>query len=265
MKPPTSPGATNPSGGPAAPGPAPILVVDDDPLVQELMARSLSREGFRVMSCTTGGDAVRMARSVHPAAITLDLDMPDMDGWSILAALKADPLVAAIPVIVVTITDERNKAHGLGVADYLLKPVDRARLVSVLRSLPATAPVDRSVLVIEDDSANREMLARLLRKAGYTVSAAVNGRTALERLSETPPRLILLDLMMPVMDGFTLVQELQHDLALRSIPIIVITAKDLTQAERQQLGSAVGKVFLKGTYTHQQLLNEVQRLLSAPL
>jgi CheY-like chemotaxis protein len=239
---------------------ATVLVVDDDPLVRELMTRYLARDGFQVITAASAAEALRVARSEHPSAITLDVNMPEMDGWNALAAFKADPHLATIPVVMVTIDDDRKKAQAMGVAGYLLKPIDAARLIATLRKLSTAPPPDRPILVIEDDAANREVLGRFLRRSGYSVIEAANGRAALERLAEGLPRLILLDLMMPVMDGFRFVQELQH-LALQSLPIVVITARDLSNEERQQLGHAVSKVFVKGTYNSEQLSRKIHDLL----
>ena len=201
-----------------------VLVVDDDEAVRELMQRFLGREGFRVVATGRGEEALRLAREIAPDAITLDVMMPGMDGWAVLAALKADAATADIPVVMVTIVDDRNLGYALGAADYLTKPIDRERLVAVL----ARHRPQRPILVVDDDPALRELLRRTLEREGYAVLEADDGRAALARIEERLPGLILLDLMMPHMNGFELLTELRARPEWRGIPVVVVTAKDLT-------------------------------------
>jgi CheY-like chemotaxis protein len=154
-------------------------------------------------------------------AITLDVMMPGMDGWAVLSALKADPDVADIPVIMLTIVDDKNLGYALGASDYLTKPIDRERLVAVLKKLRRDLPV----LVIDDDATLRQLLRRLLEHEGFTVVEAENGRVALERLRDVSPSVVLLDLMMPEMDGFEFVAEFRRHQDWRAIPIVVVTAR----------------------------------------
>jgi signal transduction histidine kinase/DNA-binding response OmpR family regulator len=235
-----------------------VLVVDDDPKVLDLLTRFLAKEDFRAVPAASGRDGLRLAREVRPDAITLDVMMPGMDGWAVLAALKADPELAAIPVVMVSILSERNVGFALGAADYLTKPVDRDRLIAALaRYCRPEAP--RPVLVVEDDPATRDVLRRTLDRAGYPVIEAENGRAALERLAEAPPGVILLDLMMPEMDGFEFLRELRHrDTA---VPVLVLTAKDLTPEDYLRLNGSVERVFQKGDYSREELLRELRALL----
>ena len=214
-----------------------VLVVDDDEAVRELMQRFLGREGFRVVATGRGEEALRLAREIAPDAITLDVMMPGMDGWAVLAALKADAATADIPVVMVTIVDDRNLGYALGAADYLTKPIDRERLVAVL----ARHRPQRPILVVDDDPALRELLRRTLEREGYAVLEAGDGRAALARIEERLPGLILLDLMMPHMNGFELLTELRARPEWRGIPVVVVTAKDLTPEERQRLNGHVEK------------------------
>jgi CheY-like chemotaxis protein len=188
--------------------------------------------------------------------------MPGLDGWAVLTALKADPHVADIPVIMLTIVDDKNLGYALGASDYLTKPVDRDRLVAMLNKFRREAP-SRPVLIVEDDAATREMLRRMLDKEGWPVTEAENGRVALEQVTEHRPALILLDLLMPEMDGFQFLDEMrQHDVW-RSIPIVVVTAKDLTAEDRQRLNGSVEQILLKGVYSREALLMEVRDLVAA--
>jgi CheY-like chemotaxis protein len=181
-----------------------------------------------------------------------------MDGWTVLSALKADPDIADIPVVMLTIVDDKNLGYALGAADYLTKPIDRERLVTALRQHRR----DRPVLVVDDDAEIRQLLRRMLEPEGYTVVEAENGRVALERLRETPPSVVLLDLMMPEMDGFAFVTEFRRHEPWRAIPIVVITAKDLTRDDRERLNGYVEKILQKGAYGRDQLLAEVRDLVA---
>jgi PAS domain S-box-containing protein len=237
-----------------------ILVIDDEPEVRDLMKRFLGKEGFRVKTASGGKDGLRLARELRPHAITLDVMMPKMDGWSVLSALKADSELADIPVIMFTVVDDKNRGYSLGASDYLTKPIDRDRLVRVLNQY-TKAPANCQVLLVEDDANARDLLRRMLEKEGWAVVEAENGRVALERIAEEEPALILLDLMMPEMDGFELVAELRKHKVWRSIPIVVLTAKDITSEDRLRLNGEVKKVLQKETYTREELLDEVRELL----
>jgi signal transduction histidine kinase/CheY-like chemotaxis protein len=238
-----------------------VLVVDDDEAVRDLMQRSLGREGFRVVATGRGEEALRLAREITPDAITLDVMMPGMDGWAVLAALKADAATADIPVIMVTIVDDRNLGYALGAADYLTKPIDRERLISVL----ARHRPERPILVVDDDPALRELLRRTLERDGYAAIEAADGRAALARVEEQLPGLILLDLMMPRMNGFELLTELRARPEWRSVPVVVVTAKDLTLEERQRLNGHVERILAKSALGLEALLAEVRGLVGASL
>jgi CheY-like chemotaxis protein len=182
-----------------------------------------------------------------------------MDGWAVLTALKADPDVADIPVVMLTIVDDKNLGYALGASDYLTKPIDRERLVTVLKQHRR----DRPVLVVDDDLTLRQLLRRMLEPEGYAVVEAENGRVALERLRQVSPSVILLDLMMPEMDGFEFVAEFRRHEAWRAIPIVVITARDLSREDHEQLNGYVQKILQKGAHGRDQLLAEVRELVAA--
>jgi CheY-like chemotaxis protein len=241
-----------------------VLVIDDDPTVRELMERFLVREGFAVVTAANGVDGLRRARDVRPAAITLDVLMPDLDGWTVLAALKGDPELADIPVIFVTILDEKTKGYSLGATDYLVKPVDRERLAQVLARICADRPA-RHILLVEDDETTRTATQRALERDGWSVTQAENGRVALARVAEQRPDAILLDLMMPEMDGFEFLAELRRQAIWRDIPVIVLTAMDLTDEDRRRLNGEVERIIEKGAYGREELLHEVGRLLAAAI
>jgi signal transduction histidine kinase/CheY-like chemotaxis protein len=237
-----------------------VLVIDDDPNVQDLMRRLLSKEGFRVVTASAGEEGLKLAGELRPDVITLDVIMPSMDGWAVLSALKANPELADIPVIMLTIMDSKNMGYTLGASDYLTKPIDRDRLSTILQKYRRDLP-QFQVLLVEDDAETREILRQMLLKTGCSVIEAENGRVALERIADSQPALILLDLMMPEMDGFQFVAELRNHEQWRSIPVVVITAKDITPEDRLRLNGYVEKILQKETYTSEKLLAEVRDLV----
>jgi CheY-like chemotaxis protein len=261
---PSRPRAITPSGRPT-PSPAEpiatVLVVDDDQNARELMQRGLAKEGFRVVTAAGGEEGLRLARELQPDVITLDVLMPGMDGWAVLRALKNEPITAAIPVILITMVDDKDMGHALGAADYLPKPIDRERLVSLLHKYQVHPG---PVLVVEDDPATREMMRRTLVNDGWTVDEAENGRIGLERVRQRPPGLILLDLMMPEMDGFAFVEELRKNDEWRRIPVVVVTAKDMTAEDRLRLEGRVKRIFQKAALTREELAREI-RMLARPV
>ena len=246
------------------PGVNTVLVIEDDPGARDLLTRFLTKEGYRVETAAGGEAGLRLARELHPDIITLDVMMPDKDGWAVLSDLKADPELADIPVVMLTIVDNKNLGYALGAADYLTKPIQRDRLQAVLaKYCPPSQPA--TVLVVEDDIETQEVIRRLLEKAGIQVMEAENGRVALERLAEGQPGLILLDLMMPEMDGFQFVDHVRQHEAWRAIPIVVVTAKDLTAADRLRLNGYVADIIKKDTKGQEELLAEVSKMVKTRL
>jgi signal transduction histidine kinase/DNA-binding response OmpR family regulator len=243
----------------ATPGVGTVLVIDDEVAIRDLMQRYLAKEGFRVVAAAGGEEGLRLARELRPDAITLDVMMPGLDGWAVLAALKADRTVADIPVIMLTIVDDKNLGYALGAADYLTKPIERDRLLAVLRAHRRDYPV----LVVDDDATLRQLLRRMLEPEGYTIVEAENGLAALERLRSVLPSVVLLDLMMPEMDGFEFVAEFRRHDAWRGIPIVVITARDLSREDRERLNGYVQRILQKGAHGREELLAHVRDLVAA--
>jgi CheY-like chemotaxis protein len=240
-----------------------VLALDNDPVALELLTRSLNREGYRAVTASTGEETLRLAREVRPAAIILDVDMPGMNGWDVLTALKADLALAAIPVIMLTMMDDRPKGFALGADDYLVKPIRRSDLAASLHRF-LRQQTRGCVLIAEDDANNREVLTRLVQREGWSVTAVENGEAALAAVASRAPDLILLDLMMPRMDGFAFLHQLRTNAASRSIPVVVVTAKELTGADRLRLAGLVQKVLHKGAYNREELLHEVRTRTAAP-
>lgn len=253
------------SGVPAPPpGVRTVLVIDDDEGVRDLLSRFLTKEGFHVVTAGNGVDGLRLARELKPAAITLDVMMPEMDGWSVLATLKADPGLATIPVVMITIVESQKVGYALGVSEYLIKPIDYERLATFLKKLPKDGGILHHILLIEDDSSARDLLRRMLETQGWRVFEAGNGRIALDQMKLVSPHLIVLDLMMPEMDGFDFVTEIRKHEQWRKIPIVVVTAKEMTTEDRLRLNGYVQNIFKKGVFEKEELLQNIREIL-APL
>ena len=246
----------------AGPG-ATILVIDDDPDACDIIERYLVKDGYTVATAASGEQGLSMAHEIRPTAITLDVMMPEMDGWSVLRALKADPVLRTIPVIMLSMIDDRTRGYSLGAVDYLTKPVNRELLNKALSRYYCAEEDTCHVLLVEDDIETREIMARTLDNAGWAVSRAGNGQEALDIMADLQPRLILLDLMMPVMDGFDFLTALRARAEWQHIPVIVITAKDLTTDDRDRLNGRVEDVLEKSAYTREQLLERVSEAVAA--
>jgi signal transduction histidine kinase/DNA-binding response OmpR family regulator len=239
-----------------------VLVIDDDPNALDLLRRTLQEAGVRVVTASEGREGLNLARTLHPAAITLDVLMPGMDGWEVLRELKADPATQDIPVIMVTMTNDRALGYALGATEFLTKPVQRAQLAQLLERY-ALVDTQRCALVVDDKSENREVLRRALENEGWQVKEAENGQVALEKLAEQAPSLILLDLMMPVMDGFEFVMEMHKLDSSSAIPIVVVTAKDITEEDRRRLNGDVVSLIEKGGLDRESLLTQLREQVAA--
>ena len=193
-----------------------ILVVDDDATVRELVERHLERAGFAVVTASGGQEGLRLVRELRPAAVTLDIMMPDLDGWTVLAAIKGDPALASIPVVLMSIVDQKNRGYALGAADYLVKPVDRTKLVETLTGICGSTA--GSALLVDDDEVVRRGVRQALEPIGWQVTEAENGQVAVEALATARPDVIILDLMMPKMDGFEFLDELRGTARLAGHP-----------------------------------------------
>ena len=237
-----------------------IDVIDDDATVQDLLRRSLNRDGFRVETAPDGASGLAQARALRPAIITLDVMMPGMDGWEVLAALKEDPATSDIPVIVMSIVDEKGLGFSLGAADYLTKPLDFSRLSKVLERHTRNAS-GRRLLVVEDDLATLELVGRHLGKEGWQVASATNGRLALEQVDRSQPDLVLLDLMMPEMDGFEFLEAFRRLPGCAQTTVVVMTAKILTDSDRQRLRGQVAHIVDKTAMTPENLVTEIRKTL----
>ncbi len=247
------------AGDAPVPGQQLVLVIDDDADQRDLLTRFLEREGFAVQTAVDGPTGLALARRLKPRAILLDVMMPQMDGWSVLGELKRDPDVADIPVVLVTFVNDPAMGSSLGAADLVPKPVDWNKLAHVMERFRG----EGDVLVVDDDADARARLRAVLERSGWSVVEAAHGQEALEQVERAVPQLILLDLTMPVMDGFAFLRALRERPDCRDVPVVVLTARDLSADDRERLGGA-DRVLAKGETSLRDLAGQVRALASAP-
>lgn len=240
-----------------------VLVVDDDIEVIYILEKYLRDEGYQIEVAQTGDDAIRKAQQLHPFAITLDVALPGRDGWDVIDTLKSDPTTSAIPIIVISMLDNRQFGYQLGATDYLVKPVNRADLLQRLEQVRKHATALDMALVVDDDPVQQDVVARTLRDAGIQVHTCSNGAGALQWLDEHTPDLLTLDLMMPGMDGFDVLEAVHARPHLHDVPVLVITAKDIDGADRQRLNGRIAAIIHKGPQQRDALLRELAERLRA--
>ncbi len=238
-----------------------VLVIDDQRSVRDLLRRMLEREGFAVATAATGSEGLLLAEKLKPCAITLDVMMPSMDGWTMLTKLKSNPELKDIPVIMVTMHAEQSRGYALGANHYLVKPVQRRELVELIGQYGSDGSEAGQVLIVEDDEPTRSLMKRLLLNEGWKVREATNGREALEIVDEMTPSLVLLDLMMPEMDGIQFLRRFREDDTNQDIPVIVVTAKELTAEEERRLQTQVTEILTKGGTDTDRLLAQVRKMV----
>lgn len=238
-----------------------ILHIDDEPYNHQLLKRYLADEGWTLAFASSGQEGLYKAKKLRPKLICLDILMPSMDGWHVLSELKSDPELEHIPVVIWTMTNDEHLGYALGAAEFLTKPINREQLIRVIDKY-VSKRAEHDVLVIEDDAATSELMSRLLHKEGYAVAQAPNGRVALEYMERHCPDMILLDLMMPEMDGFQFVAELRKTDRWRDVPIVVVTAKTITAADRLKLNGYVKGIVQKGAFDHKSLLEEIRHYVA---
>jgi signal transduction histidine kinase/DNA-binding response OmpR family regulator len=238
-----------------------LLAISNGPAECDLIRRFMEMEGFRVYTALNADEGLRLAREVRPDVITLDVLMPEIEGWTVLSQLKDDPRLAPIPVVLLSVEDEKEKAIELGAADLLTKPIDWDQLLEVIKRHMKSGPISSPILVVEDDATNRGALCRVLRREGLEVLEAVDGNVAMSLMETETPGLIILDLILPEFNGFDFLEEIGRNGHYQRIPIIVITAKELSNEELKHLKKEVDCIFQKGDYSRNDLLKEINTLM----
>ncbi|MGQ0732096.1 MAG: response regulator [Acidobacteriota bacterium] len=236
------------------------LVIDDDPTVRESLVQVLAEQGVTAVVAGDGEEGLRLARRFRPGIIFLDVIMPRMDGWAVLSALKADPVLCDVPVVLLTISPSRDLGYLLGADEYVMKPFEPEQLVGLLSKYQMVRP-GGVALVVDDDDVTRDVLRRLLPREGWTVDEAVNGFEALARLQSGAVGLILLDLIMPELDGFEFLTQLRREPGWRNIPVTILTSKDLTNDDRLRLSGRVESIIRKGAHSHSQVLRDIRDIV----
>jgi CheY-like chemotaxis protein len=226
-----------------------VLIIEDDPSAVRLLRAYLETEGYRVRVAGDGQAGLETARGLAPAAIVLDVLLPGIDGWEVLRQLKGDPVLRDVPVVIVTVVDERELGLALGAVDYFVKPVDRTALLARLGRHTFTTKVKERpvrVLVVDDDPGALALVADILTAEGFDVTRAASGREAVARAQEGGIELVICDLLMPDLDGFGVVGELKADGRTRAIPILILTAHELSPTEKSRLNGKIVGVVEKG-------------------
>jgi len=234
-----------------------VLVVEDDEMARELLIITLSEAGYRVASVSSGKEAILLARKLKPSVITLDIMLPGVNGWDILRNLKEDSATASIPILVISMDDDKNCSILWGAFDHLIKPVEKEHLLSSLQKIKGRTAANLSpqILIVDDEPAIIELLSSIIEQEGYEPVCAYSGREAIEKTKTCHPDAILLDLMMPKFTGFDVIKALKENPETIDIPIIVCTAKDLSFEEKELLNRNVSCVMQKGNINREILLN----------
>ena len=247
------------------PGRKTILAVDDDPSVIYVLKKYLEGEGYQVVPAHNGAEAIRLAREVKPFAITLDIMIPGRDGWEVINELKGDPTTEHIPIVVISILDNKSLGFSLGVTEYLTKPVERNTVLNALGRLmsPRCIGMDctPNVLLVDDDPIHIMAMKAVLADSGYKVTVAPGGKEAIEILKEATPCAIILDIMMPEVDGFMVLEELKKRKETRDIPVIILTAKDITDDDKKRLNGSIQDIIGKGNFAHEEVLRDLKNIM----
>jgi signal transduction histidine kinase/DNA-binding response OmpR family regulator len=251
-----APGGVSPTGS----GPT-VLLIEDDQQSVDLLTIYLEGAGFDVVVCRDGEAGIEAARRLHPAAIVLDVMLPHLDGWELLAQAKADDAIARIPVIIVSMLDERGRGFALGAADYLVKPVRRDHLLATLELLTGGRGVNgkSKVLAIDDDPLAIALIETILEPAGFSVVAALGGEEGLRAARAERPALIILDLLMPEVDGFDVLEGLGADPTTRGIPVVILTSKTIDARDRERLSEQVAHLARKASFDRSEFVALVRR------
>ncbi len=236
-----------------------VLVIEDDSAARQALVAALAKEGLKAVTAADGAEGLALSRAFKPGAVFLDVIMPKMDGWAVLAEMKKDPRLTDVPVILITGAEGKELGYTLGAAEYLSKPVDPEQLTAVIHKYCEGKP-EAGILVVDDDATTRHAVRRTLARSGFAVDEAENGRAALAKTAQRNYSLVVLDLLMPEMDGFTFLNEFRRTEAGRTVPVVITTSKDLTRDDRNRLNGKVEAILQKGGYSLDEFQSEIKRL-----
>jgi CheY-like chemotaxis protein len=239
-----------------------VLVIDNEEIMRDVLKNYLTQLGYAVAMATGGKVGIKLAKKLRPDVILLDVNLTDMNGWKVLSTLRSDPLLADIPIIMMSGEESEKKKIAFGVTDYLVKPLPHEQLVAILEKYHIGDDSQDLVMVVEDDMILREVMTNMLKNAGLRVFKAENGLIALEQLDQKKPKLILLDLRMPIMDGFEFLSHLRKNEKWNSIPVVVLTSSHLTPKEQEHLQGDVATILKKDDYKHDDLLENIHQLIT---
>lgn len=243
-----------------------VVVIDDDPDIRAEMKTYLTGAGYRVETARNGKQGIELVRTIKPMAVTLDIMMPEMDGWEVIRLLKESRETDKIPIVIVSVSNDQQTGMALGAAGYILKPISRDRILSAIQSISKVKQdkpgLVNEILVVEDNDIASLQIRSALEEKGYQVRVASNGKEALETIENSCPRAIILDLMMPGMDGFQVLDSLRAAPETRDLPILVLSAKELSTEERSRLShNNVRQLIRKGSIDRNQLVDCIEKLL----
>lgn len=242
-----------------------VLVIDDEESSRDMLRHIIEKAGYSAILANNGEEGLRLARENRPQLITLDIIMPGMDGWAVLGKLKSDERLRDIPVSILSISEDKNMGYSLGATEFLTKPIDRRHFTNVLTKYAKKKNGKARILIVEDEKDTQQLMEQTVARGNYVPVTAANGVEALKQMEITLPDMILLDLMMPEMDGFEFIEKIQTREEWRDIPVIVLTAKDVTQEDRQRLNGTVQNILQKGTYSQKQLYQELKKQISSKI
>jgi CheY-like chemotaxis protein len=239
-----------------------VVAIDDDPTVITLYERFLEKQNYQVIGIGHQQDLVAQIKEIDPFAVLLDVLLPGRDGWSIIQQLKDNPFTKDIPVIICSIASDKNRGFSLGAADYLIKPITENDLVEALKHVDHQKQGEIQVLVVDDQADDILLIRRILEaQASYSIIEASNGKEGMEQVNRRIPDLIILDLNMPEMNGFAMIEALKGNEKTRSVPIIIVSAEDLSHEDQQRLTGRVEVLLHKGIFTENELLEDVSQAL----
>ena len=240
-----------------------IVVIEDDRHSADLLTLYLEGAGFEVAVAADGVDGLELVRRLRPRAVILDVRLPRLDGWDVLAGLKADAATASLPVVIVSMIDEKGRGFALGAAEYLVKPVEREQVLQALARCAPASSNRQTVVVIDDDPVDLDLVEAVLAPEGYSVLRAAGGEEGVALVGREQPAVVLLDLLMPGVDGFAVVDRLRADPATAGVPIVVLTAKEMTSDDRQRLAGQIDYLAQKGAFGRAELVELVGHLCDA--